>query len=169
MGIFFRAVRLLAMAIWVGGLVFFAFVEAQTAFRLMGTTALFAQLIGQSIAKLNYIGNACGFLFVIATIALWFRTDPRSRKLLPAELLVVIGMIFATTVVQRGIVPAMERDRIAAGGDINAAPADSFQRQDFDRLHSASEKVEGAVLLLGLVTLVLIAAERAPQKRVSYI
>ena len=77
-------------------------------------------------------------------------------------------MIFATAVVQRGIVPAMERDRIAAGGDINTAPADSFRRQDFDRLHSASEKVEGAVLLLGLVTIVLMSAERAPQKRVSH-
>ena len=169
MTIFFRAIRLLAMTLWVGGLVFFAFVEAQTAFHLMGTTALFAQLIGQSIAKLNTIGNTCGFLFLIGTIALWFRTDPRSRRLLPAEFLLVLGMMFATAVVQRGIVPAMERDRIAAGGDISAARADAFERQDFDRLHSISEKVEGAVLLLGLVNILLIAAERAPQKRVSYI
>jgi putative copper export protein len=169
MTIFFRAIRLLAMTVWVGGLVFFAFVEAQTAFHLMGATALFAQLIGQSIAKLNIMGNACGFLFLIGTIALWFRTDPRSRRLLPAEFLVVLGMMFATAIVQRGVVPAMERDRIAAGGDINTAPSASFERHNFDRLHSVSEKVEGAVLLLGLVNIVLMAAERGPQKRTSYI
>ncbi|HXE07172.1 MAG TPA: DUF4149 domain-containing protein [Acidobacteriaceae bacterium] len=166
---FFRALRLLAMTVWVGGLVFFAFIEAQTAFHLMGATALFAQLIGQSIAKLNIVGNTCGFLFLIGTIALWFRTDPRARRIFPAEFLLVTGMIFATAVVQRGIVPAMERDRIAAGGEINTAPMGSFERQNFDRLHSASEKVEGAVLLLGLVNIVLMAAERIPQKRVSYI
>src|SRR5579884_2205443 len=121
MAIFFRALRLLAMTVWVGGLAFFAFVEAQVAFHLMGTSALFAQLIGLSIAWLNTMGNVCGFLFLIATIALWFRTEPQRRRLYPVEFLVVAGMIFATFAVQRGIVPRMERDRVNAGGDINAA------------------------------------------------
>ncbi len=169
MAIFFRALRLLAMTVWVGGLAFFAFVEAQVAFHLMGTSALFAQLIGLSIAWLNTMGNVCGFLFLIATIALWFRTEPQRRRLYPVEFLVVAGMIFATFAVQRGIVPRMERDRVNAGGDINAAPADSFERKDFDRLHGLSEKLEGAVLLLGVVNIILIAAERGAQKRSPYL
>jgi len=165
MAIFFRALRLLSLTVWVGGLVFFAFVEAQTAFHVMGTTALFAQLIGQSLAELNKIGNSCGFLFVIATIALWFRTDPRSRRLLPIEILIAIAMLIATAVVQHGIVPAMERDRIAAGGDIDAATADNAARLDFERLHPISEKVEGAVLLLGVVNTILLAAESGSHPR----
>src|SRR5665213_919868 len=112
MAIFFRALRLLAMTTWVGGIAFFAFVEAQTAFRLMGATRLFAQLISSSLSELNIIGHLCGFLFLIATIALWFRTDPRGRRLLPAEFLIVVAMMAATAIVQDSILPAMERDRI---------------------------------------------------------
>ena len=37
MNVFLRALRLLAIVIWVGGLIFFAFVEAPTAFKVMGT------------------------------------------------------------------------------------------------------------------------------------
>ena len=33
-----RAVRLMTMVVWVGGLMFFAFVMAPTAFHVMGTT-----------------------------------------------------------------------------------------------------------------------------------
>src|SRR5438477_4225701 len=36
MGYLLRALRLLAMVVWVGGLIFFAFVEAPTAFHVMG-------------------------------------------------------------------------------------------------------------------------------------
>ena len=165
MAILLRTLRLLAMTVWIGGLIFFAFVEAPLASRLIGASELFAQLIGQSIARLNAIGNVCGFLFLIATIALWFRTDPHRRRLLPAEFLLVAGMLFAGYAVQRGIVPAMERDRIAAGGDINNAPPDSFERKNFAQLHRLSEQVEGAVLLLGVVNLVLVAAERGSQRR----
>jgi hypothetical protein len=59
----------------------------------------------------------------------------------------------------------MERDRIAAGGDIDAAPADNVARLDFERLHPISEKAEGAGLLLGIVNTILIAAESGEYKR----
>ncbi len=147
------------MTVWVGGVAFFAFVEAQTAFQLMGATSLFAQLIGESLSELNVMGNTCGFLFLIATIALWFRTDPRGRRFLPAEFLIVIAMMIATAVVQHGILPAMEHDRDSVGGDINAAPPDNPARLHFERLHPISEKVEGAALFLGVAVIVLIAAE----------
>jgi hypothetical protein len=51
----------------------------------------------------------------------------------------------------------MERDRIAAGGDINAADETNPNRIDFNRLHNRSEHVEQAVLLLGLATVILVA------------
>jgi hypothetical protein len=53
----------------------------------------------------------------------------------------------------------MERDRIAAGGDVDAAPPDNPARLDFERLHPISEKVEGAALFLGLGVVVLMAFE----------
>jgi len=160
MGIFLRAVRLLSMVVWVGGLIFFAFVEAPTAFHVMGTTGPFAQLIGESIRNLNRIGHLCGFAFLIATAAIAAKAEPLPRKLLGSQVILVVLMIVATMVVQAHIVPAMERDRAAAGGDINAIPTDNPTRVDFDRLHGLSEKGEGSALIMGVAVVILMAAER---------
>jgi hypothetical protein len=51
----------------------------------------------------------------------------------------------------------MERDRIAAGGDINAAEIANPARIDFNKLHRRSEHVEQAILLLGLAAVVFVA------------
>jgi hypothetical protein len=74
-------------------------------------------------------------------------------------MLFVALMLAATMVVQLRIVPAMERDRVAAGGDVDAAPPDNPARLDFERLHPVSEKVEGAALLLGIAVVVLMGFE----------
>jgi hypothetical protein len=76
-----------------------------------------------------------------------------------AQILLVVLMIGATLYVQHGIIPAMERDRAAAGGDIAAVPASNPAHIDFDRLHPLSEKVEGSALFLGLGVVLLMAAE----------
>jgi uncharacterized membrane protein len=155
-----RTVRLLTMVVWVGGLVFFAFVEAPTAFHVMGTNRQFALLIGQSLSKLNEVGQLCGFVFLLATVATRYRQGCRS-SLLTAQMLLVLLMILATVQVQASIIPAMESDRIAAGGDIDAVPKDNPARMDFDRLHARSEKVEGAALLFGLGIVVLMGFEES--------
>ena len=159
MTVILRALRLFAIVVWVGGLIFFAAVEAPTAFRVMGTTSQFALLIGGSVRNLNDIGRICGLAFLFAAIALWPRTSPRGRRLLITESVLIIVMVIATKYVQSGILPAMERDRSTAGGDINSLPQNNSTRMDFDRLHARSEKVEGAILFLGLGVVLIMAAE----------
>jgi uncharacterized membrane protein len=159
MSFFLRALRLLAVVVWVGGLIFFAFVEAPTAFRVMGTTRQFAQIINGSITTLNRMGHVAGLIFEVATVLLWMRSATRMRRFLLAQILLVVLMMAATIYVQHGIIPAMERDRTAAGGDITAIPSDNPMRVDFDRLHGLSEKVEGSALFLGLGVILLMAAE----------
>jgi uncharacterized membrane protein len=159
MNFLLRALRLLTIVVWVGGLIFFAFVEAPTAFKVMGTNRQFALLIDGSITALNRLGHAAGLLFLISSLLLWLRSSTRSRRLLLAQILLVVLMIGATLYVQHGIIPAMERDRAAAGGDIAAVPASNPAHIDFDRLHPLSEKVEGSALFLGLGVVLLMAAE----------
>jgi uncharacterized membrane protein len=154
-----RAVRLLGIVVWVGGLIFFAVIEAPTAFHVMGATRQFALLIGGSIGALNQLGHVAGTAFVVASLLLWQHSSIRSRKLMGAEMLLVALMIAATAYVQIHIVPAMERDRAAVGGDIASVPTDNPTRADFDRLHAASEKVEGAALFLGVAVVLLMAGE----------
>jgi uncharacterized membrane protein len=163
MAVILRVLRLLAIVVWVGGLVFFAFVEAPTAFQIMGTSRDFALLIGHSLGQLNVIGHACGFAFLLGSIPLWFRTEPRGRSLLKVEVLLVVLMIIATMYVQTSVIPAMVRDRMAVGGEITDAPKDNPARVDFDRLHGISEKVGGVTLFLGLIVVVLMAAEPRPR------
>ena len=165
MGYVLRAVRLLSMVVWVGGLVFFAFVEAPTAARVMGITQQFALLIGQSIGGINSIGYATSMLFILCSLLLWKRSSPGTRKLLVVELPLAIVMFAAVLCVQRSIVPAMERDRTAANGDINTLAPDNPIRAHFDRLHANSESVEGAALFLGVAVVLLMAGEDSRQDR----
>ncbi len=51
----------------------------------------------------------------------------------------------------------MERDRIAAGGDVNAAELSNPGRIHFNKLHVLSERVEQAILLMGLAVVCLVA------------
>jgi len=162
-----RALRLFSMVVWVGGLIFFAFVEAPTAFKVLGTNRQFALLIDGSITSLNRLGHAAGLLFLIATFLLWLRSSACARRILLAQIVLVVLMIAATLYVQAGIIPAMERDRAAAGGDIASVPASSPARIDFDRLHALSEKVEGSALFLGLGVILLMAAEPAGERNPS--
>ena len=69
----------------------------------------------------------------------------------------VVLMIGCTVYSQFAIIPAMERDRIAAGGSIDAADTSNPNRVDFNKLHNRSEHVEEAILFLGLATVVFVA------------
>jgi len=73
-------------------------------------------------------------------------------------------MIACTVYSQFGIIPAMERDRKAAGGAIDTADASNAITMDFNKLHNRSKYVEEAILLFGLATVVLMA--RAESTRV---
>jgi uncharacterized membrane protein len=157
--VFLRVLRLLSMVVWVGGLIFFAFVLAPVAFHVLPSTHEAGTVVAGTLAILNdKIGLVCGFVFVMA---LPWRIRHTSARLFLAEILCVAGMMAATMVVQWGIVPQMERDRIAAGGDVDAASPDNIARLDFERLHPWSEKVEGMTLLLGLGVVVMMGFEDA--------
>jgi uncharacterized membrane protein len=158
----YRALRLLAMVVWVGGLIFFAFVVAPVAFNLAYTHALPSThaaglVVAGTLTALHPIGVACGTVFLFATALLWFRSA--SHTLLLTEMALVFLMLVATAYVLLRILPAMERDRIAAGGEIDSAPLDNPARIDFERLHPISEKIEGAALFLGLGTVILMGFE----------
>jgi len=89
----------------------------------------------------------------------------KSRNVL-APMVLVLLMVALTAYSQFGIIPAMERDRAAAGGVIDAVPQDNPARMDFNALHRRSVNVEGVVMLLGIAVVALVAfAETAAAKR----
>jgi hypothetical protein len=147
-----RAVRLLTIVLWEGGLLFFAFVVAPIAFSILPSKHLAGLVVAGTLNILHYIGIASGGLFLAATILL-----PGKRRNL--QIALIVAMLAVTAYLQFSLIPAMERDRIQSGGDIDAAPATDPARIDFERLHPLSEKVEGIVLFAGLAVVLLMAAE----------
>jgi uncharacterized membrane protein len=155
-----RAVRLLAMVVWVGGLIFFAFVLAPVAFHVLPSKHEAGLVVGGTLRVLHEMGVVCYGVFFVAT-AMCARGMAKARGywFLTTQLVFVTLMLLATVYVKTSILPAMELDRIAAGGDVDAAAPEDPARLDFERLHGFSEKVEGAALFLGLGIVVLMAAE----------
>ena len=163
---FLRILRLLAVVVWVGGLIFFAFVVAPVAFSVLPSTHIAGTVVAGTLGVLNWIALACGLVFLGTAPFLWARST-HARRLISAQLWLVLAMIAGSAIIQWRIVPAMERDRIAAGGDVDAAPKDNPARKDFERLHPLSEGVEGIVLFMGVGVVVLLGLERPSGRTVT--
>ncbi len=152
----FRALLSLSLIVWLGAEVFFPIVAAVTFNTLQPDTHTAGTIVGQLIRILHGMGLISGMvaLAVMALAPAWGIYKPRT--VLAPMVLVVLMMAF-TVYSQYGIIPAMERDRIAAGGAIETADASNAITAHFNKLHNRSELVEEAVLLLGLATVVLVA------------
>jgi hypothetical protein len=151
-----RTLLFLALIVWLGAEIFFPIVAAITFGTLQPDTHTAGTIVGQLIRILHGMGLVSGMV-VLAVMALapaWGIYKPRAML---APMILVVVMIVCTVYSQFSIIPAMERDRIAAGGAIDVTDASNAITAHFNKLHRRSEYVEEAVLLLGLVTVVLVA------------
>ncbi len=149
-----RVLRIITLALWVGGLVFFAFAVAPVAFHVLPTTHEAGTVVAGCLRILHWIGLVCGGLFLLASLTPATRSASRGL-----QITLLCSMLAITCVSQFVILPRMEVDRAAANGAIDSVAPDAPPRVDFDRLHHLSERLEGAVLLCGLVALALAAAQ----------
>ncbi|MGA8938731.1 MAG: DUF4149 domain-containing protein [Acidobacteriaceae bacterium] len=147
----FRIVRLFALAVWVGSLVFFGFVAA-VAFSSLPSVEEAGLVVRGALISLHHIGMVCGVVYLLFTLAL-LATQRDTHPLRAAELALVVVMLALTGYSEFSVIPRMETDRISLGGDITKAPEDAPAREHFDRLHKVSVRVEGTVLIVGLVLL----------------
>jgi hypothetical protein len=158
-----RALRLLSIVVWVGGIIFFAFVLAPVAFSVLPSQHLAGSVVGGSLRVLDIIGLVCGAIFWLTTVIVFRRSAPAHKRRYEVQLLLSAIMLLATACLHAGILPAMERDRVQSGGDIEVAPKDNPAKIHFELLHKRSERIEGVILFLGLGLVLLIARESPPQ------
>jgi hypothetical protein len=154
-----RALRLLAMVAWVGGLGFFAFVLAPVAFHSLPNAHEAGLVVGETLRQLHWIGLVGGSLFCVATAWLWFWAEVPARVGFAIQLALTFVMLGVTAYSQFSILPAMEVDRALAGGAVETASLDNAGRADFERLHALSERLEGLVLLCGLGVVFVLSRE----------
>jgi hypothetical protein len=152
----FRTLLYLALIVWLGAEIFFPMVAAVTFETLRPDTHTAGIIVGRLLRILHGMGlvSAVVALALLALGPAWGIYKPRTVLVPMALLVLAIGF---TIYSQFCIIPAMERDRMNAGGVINAADATNPSRMDFEKLHRRSVNVEGAILLLGLATVVFVA------------
>ena len=150
---FLRFLMLLSLVVWLGGLIFLAFVEAPTVFSsgLLPTRQMAGSIVGRSLDWLHYMAIVSGIIFLIASM-FYSRMATGNARPLAARHLLIILMLLLTVISQFAISPKMHALR-AEVGVIDNVPLDNPLRREFDRLHEWSEKFEESVLLLGLVAL----------------
>jgi uncharacterized membrane protein len=152
---FLRFLMLLSLVVWIGGLIFFAFVLAPTAFTILPTTHLAGNVVGRALGKLHWIAIISGMAFLISSL-LYSRLTDGAAHVFAARHILLCLMLALTLISQFGVIPRMDVLR-ASLGEVSTAPLDNPQRIQFDTLHVWSTRVEGAVLLLGLVVVYLTA------------
>ncbi len=152
-----RFFMLLSLVVWLGGLIFLAFVEAPTVFSpgLLPTRHLAGSIVGRSLTVLHYMAIVSAVVFLISS-SVYNRMTTGSAHLLAGRHVVIALMLILTLISQFGISPRMFAIRTQLGV-IDSVPADNPQRAEFDRLHVWSEKFEQGVFLLGLIALYLTA------------
>ena len=135
---------LLALIVWIGGIIFFAFVLTPTLFGVLPTTKLAGDVVNATISKLHWMGIISGVVFLICSLAYNWQKYAQMRAFMASHVFVLLMLAF-TLISQFGITPRMR--------ELRSSPAmmESITgRAEFDDLHAWSTRLEGGVLLLGL-------------------
>jgi uncharacterized membrane protein len=156
---FLRYLMLLSLICWIGGLIFFAFVLAPTAFHVLPSTHLAGNVVGRALGKLHWIAIISGVVF-LASSMLYSRLLDGTPHLFAMRHVLLCLMLALTLLSQFWIIPRMDTLR-AQVGDFASVTLENPARVQFEALHIWSTRVEGAVLLLGLVVAYLTAQQLA--------
>jgi uncharacterized membrane protein len=147
---FLRFLMLLALIVWIGGIIFFAFVLAPTLFGVLPTTKLAGDVVNATLGKLHWMGLISGVVFLVCSLLYNWQKHVQLRPFALSHVFVVLMLAF-TMLSQFGITPRMR--------ELRSSPVimDSVSRAEFDSLHASSTRLEGGVLFLGLGIVILTA------------
>jgi hypothetical protein len=134
---------LLALIVWIGGVIFFAFVLAPTLFSVLPTTKLAGDVVNATLTKLHWMGLISGVVFLICSLLYNWQKYIQLKPFALSHVFVVLMLAF-TMLSQFGITPRMS--------ELRSSPVmmDSVSRAEFDSLHAWSTFLEGGILLLGI-------------------
>ena len=154
---FLRFLTLLSLAVWIGGLIFFAFVLAPTVFHpgILPSRQLAGNVVSRSLGILHVMGLCCGVVFAVTSMIDSRVVNGSAQPLAPRHLL-VYAMI-ALTLVSMFVIGSKMLALRTQIAPIDNVPHDDPRRVEFNRLHVWSTRIEGTVLMLGLAVVYLTA------------
>jgi hypothetical protein len=160
---FLRTLILLALVVWVGGLLFFGAVVAPVAFESLmpmfrdpgvGLGAA-GTMVRDSLTHLHDIGLFCGAILLLLYVV--ERITSATRRSIGPPVLLTALMMGLTAYSQFSVIPRMETLRLNAGAAMFDLNSTNPARLDFNRLHNLSTSLEGIVLLCGIGLIILYA------------
>lgn len=149
-----RFLKVFTLGTWVGSMIFFDFV-AGVLFRTLNNQDQAGNIVAILIGQLHILGIVAAVIYlIVALIAL------RSWRGLvrPASVLVEL-MLLATLFSQLWLVQTMQNLRVQMGSYASTA-ASSPLKQQFDHLHVISVRLEGCILIAGIIALFLTVWQR---------
>jgi hypothetical protein len=147
---FLRFLMLLALTVWLGALIFFP-VVAQTSFTVLPSMHMAGLVVRGTLLTLHNMAFISGAVFLASSLLYNHATRGTARSLSLSHIFIVT-MLALTAISQFHIIPKMDAI-FAAAGEISTLHADSPIRHQFDSLHAWSTRLEGTVLILGLIVL----------------
>jgi uncharacterized membrane protein len=150
-----RTLLLLALTVWVGGITYFSFVVAPSAFAVLPTRQMAGVVVSRTLGAMHWIGLVCGVVIYGSQLALDYHRAGY-MQFFNLRQVVVLLMIAATLFSLFVITPKMTSLR-ADMKEIDTVPHDDPRRVEFNKLHRWSTRAGGTVLFLGLALVVLTA------------
>jgi hypothetical protein len=143
---FLRFLMLLSLVVWIGGIIFFAFVVAPSLFSILPTRQLAGSVVTRCLGALHWIGIGCGVTFLLCSIA---ESHGAIANLRNGALVGMLALTLVSQVVVGGKMQRLRQDM----GEIDKIAVSDPRRVEFNALHQWSTRLEVAVLLLGLVAI----------------
>src|SRR6202035_4863418 len=107
----------LSLMVWIGGLIFFAFVLAPTVFNIpevLPNTHLAGNVVGRALGKLHWIAIVSGIIFLASSL-LYSRLANGTAHAFAMRHVLICLMIGLTLLSQFWIIPRMDTLRASVG------------------------------------------------------
>jgi len=145
----------MSLVIWVGGIIFFAFVLAPTVFHpgILPSRQLAGAVVSRSLELLHTIGLICGLVFLIMSMinsqVVTGSVSPFAGRNLLVYAMIVLTLVSMFAISNRML--ALRNEMVF----IDNVPHDDPRRVEFNQLHEWSTRLESGILLLGLAVIFL--------------
>ena len=149
-----RFLKVFTLGTWVGSMIFFGFV-AGVLFSQLKNMDEAGNIVAVLIVQLHLLGIIAAIIYLIVEL---IAVRNWRGLVTPAAILVEL-MLVATLVLQLWVVPTMQNLRAQMGSYMSTAASNPL-RQQFDHLHVLSTRIEGGILIAGLVALFLTVWQR---------
>lgn len=152
-----KFVSALALALWLGAMLFFSAGVAPAAFQALPTRELAGHVVNGVLRNLHVVAYAAGTVLLV-TLALRAALGARRLMAVKAGL---VALMLGIALYSGLAVSAPLAEIRGQVGTIDKLPENDPLRERFNHLHQLSVRLMGANILLGLA---LLAMEQLPEK-----